>query len=146
MKINIETISSDVEEEIVIRCHELNDEVIEIMNKLKTVKDNSLICFKDDKIFKVDYSDIYYIESVENKTFVYLEKNVYETKLKLYEIEEALRGTKCFRASKSTIVNAKKIKYVIPSFSSRFDCLLMNNERMVISRQYVPVLKEILGL
>ncbi|MCW1941557.1 LytTR family transcriptional regulator [Bacillus anthracis] len=50
----------------------------------------------------------------------------------------------CFRATKSTILNIAKITSVHPSFSGRFEAMLDNGERVVISRQYVPVLKKCL--
>ena len=39
-----------------------------------------------------DLEDIYYFEAVDNKVFLYLEKEVYETKLKLYELEDIFQG------------------------------------------------------
>lgn len=36
MKISIEEINKDLEEEILIRCHEVDDEICEVVNKLKT--------------------------------------------------------------------------------------------------------------
>jgi len=50
------------------------------------------------------------------------------------------------RASKSMIINLDMIKYLSPAFGGRFEALLENDEKVIISRQYVPVLKERLGL
>ncbi|MGE7841080.1 hypothetical protein ACQKNX_09835 [Lysinibacillus sp. NPDC093712] len=36
MKISIEEISKELIEEILIRCHEVDEEILEIVNKLKT--------------------------------------------------------------------------------------------------------------
>ncbi|MED3656454.1 LytTR family DNA-binding domain-containing protein, partial [Heyndrickxia sporothermodurans] len=43
----------------------------------------------------------------------------------------------CFRAAKSTIINIHGISFIHPSFNGRFEAVLDNGERAVISRQYV---------
>lgn len=145
IKISIEEISQELEEEILIRCHEVNEEIKEIINKLKT-ENPLLLGHQNDSIHRVKLSDIYYFEAVEGKVFIYCRDNVFEVKQKLYELEELCKGKNCFRASKSTILNITKISSVYPTISGRFEAVLDNGERTVISRQYVPVLKNMLGL
>ena len=148
IKVSIQTIDKKEDEEIVIKCHELNDEVLEIMKKLQTqdTKPQSLVGTKDDQIYTIKFKDILYVEATENKTFIYCEKDFFESKLKLYEIENLLDGNSFFRCSKSMILHASKISYVSPAFNGRFEAALVNNERIIISRQYVPELKKILGI
>lgn len=59
-----------------------------------------------------------------------------------------MRGKEIFfRASKSIIINlTKKISFVRPSISGRFEAKLDNGESVAVSRHYVPVLKNMLGL
>jgi DNA-binding LytR/AlgR family response regulator len=104
-----------------------------------------LIVYKGSEIHRVAPTDVFYIETVDNKTFLYCEENVYEIKQKLYELEE-LKMKDFLRISKSTIVNLSKIKSLIPSMSGRLEAVLSNGERVVISRQYVSVLKKNLGM
>ena len=145
MKISIEEISKELAEEILIRCHEVDDEINEILNKLKT--ENIIVLgYKNDKVHRISLRDIYYFEAVDGKVFTYCRDSVFEVKQKLYELEEICKGKNCFRASKSTILNLTKISSVYPSISGRFEAVLDNGERAVISRQYVPVLKNMLGL
>ncbi|MFJ8090612.1 LytTR family DNA-binding domain-containing protein [Lysinibacillus sp. NPDC095746] len=145
MKISIEEISQELEEEILIRCYEVDDEVYEIINKL-TTEDIILLGHQNDSIHRIKLHDIYYFEAVEGKVFIYCKDTVFEVKQKLYELEELCKGKNCFRASKSTILNITKISSVYPTISGRFEAVLDNGERAVISRQYVPVLKNMLGL
>lgn len=77
---------------------------------------------------------------------MYLEKDVYETKMKLYELEERFRGTDFLRVSKSVILNLSKVKSLSPAFNGRFEATMKNGEKLIISRQYVPALKEKIGL
>jgi len=94
----------------------------------------------------IEPKDIFYFESVDKKTFIYTEYQVLETTMRLYEIENKLSKHDFFRASKSTVINISKIKNLSPRFNGRLDALLENDEKLIISRQYVPVIKEIIGL
>ncbi|MGE7690245.1 LytTR family DNA-binding domain-containing protein [Lysinibacillus sp. NPDC097214] len=145
MKISIEEISQEFEEEILIKCHEVDDEIYDIINNLKT-ENLILLGHQNDSIHRIKLSNIYYFEAVEGKVFIYCRDNVFEVKQKLYELEELCTGKNCFRASKSTILNIAKISSIYPTISGRFEAVLDNGERTVISRQYVPVLKKMLGL
>ena len=144
-KVTINQIDADKSEEIVINCHEINDEVLKIVEKLKK-SETVLLGSKDSEMFQIELKDIYYIKSVDNKTYICMQKNVFESKLKLYEIEELIRNTKLFRCSKAMILNLSKIRSVSPSVNGRFEAKLLNGESVIISRQYVPNLKKLLGM
>ena len=147
-RVSIEPIDKTKAEEIIIKCHEVNDEVLSIVDKLKNndKKANTITGIKGDDIYSIKLKDIYYIEATENKTFIYLKDDCYESKLKLYEIENELKDLSFFRCSKSMILHYSKIECVTPAFNGRFEAKLKNGEKVIISRQYVPVLKEILGI
>ncbi len=144
-KVTINQIDADKSEEIVINCYEINDEVLQIIEKLKK-SETVLLGSKDSEMFQIELKDIYYIESVDNKTYICMQKNVFESKLKLYEIEELIKNTKLFRCSKAMILNLAKIRSVSPSVNGRFEAKLLNGESVIISRQYVPSLKKLLGM
>ena len=144
-KVTIKQIDANEDEEIIVKCHEISDEVLSVVERLKR-NENILLGNKDNEVFRIDLKDVYYIESVENKTFICLQKNVFESKLKLYEIEEMTQNSKLFRCSKAMILNIAKIRSVSPSVNGRFEAKLTNGESVIISRQYVPVLKKRLGM
>ena len=145
MKIIIEDIGPEEEEAIIIRCREVDEAVLRLVNSLK-LKKEKLAVRQGEKIFRIAPEDIYYFEAVDNKVFLYLEQSMYETRLKLYELERRFEGTDFFRISKSVILNLAKVKNFYPTFNGRFEALMKNGERIAISRQYVPLLKDRLGL
>ena len=147
-KVSIQQIEDNKDEEIIIKCHEINDEVLSLMQKLKdnTPKVDYITGTKGEGIYSIKIKDIYYIEATENKTFIYLKDDFYESKLKLYEIEELVKKYQFFRSSKSIVLNYSKIDFVTPAFNGRFEAKLLNGEKIIISRQYVKVLKDILGI
>lgn len=145
MKITIVEPAEGEEDEIIIRCRNMDERMLKLIYALKEGQEK-LTGIRDGNYFQIAPREIYYFEAVDNKVFLYLEREVYETKQKLYELEEQFVGTDFFRASKSCIVNLAKVKSVSPAFNGRFEALMKNGERVIISRQYVPVLKEKLGL
>jgi DNA-binding LytR/AlgR family response regulator len=145
MKITILDCAPGEEEEITIRCRQLDESLLKLLYTLKAGKDKITVS-KEEKIYQLPLSQIYYFEAVDGHVFAYVEKNVYDTKFRLYELEERLRQTDFFRASKSTIINLSKVRNIGPDFNGRFEVYMKNGEQLIVSRQYVPELKKKLGL
>lgn len=145
IKIIIEKIPDGIEPEIIIKCNEVDDSFMQLIHSIKSTS-KKLVGLIDLHMHIVDPNDVFYFEAVDNKVFIYCKEKVFESKLKLYEIEKIYENGDFFRASKSTILNIAKINSVCPLFYGRFEALLLNGEKVVISRQYVPVLKRKLGL
>lgn len=144
MKIIIEDLREDEEEQIIIKCHQLTPEINRLISSLKS--QDSLIAYDGSEIYRVPQSKVYYIESIDNKIFLYCREKVYELKQKLYELEDCLSGRDFLRVSKSVILNLSKIKSLSPALSGRFEAVLFNDEKTIISRQYVSDLKKRLGI
>lgn len=145
MRVIIEELKAGEEESILIKCSEIDDSLMKLINGFKQ-ENMRIVANRNGNIYRIEPKEIYYFESVDNKTFVYDKAEVYETKMKLYELEKELAQSDFFRASKSTILNLSKIKSMAPAFSGRLEALLKNGEKVIISRQYVSGLKERLGI
>ena len=145
MKITIEDRPDGGEDEIIIRCKHVDEHLLKLVYALKAGQEK-LTATKGTDLVQVMPKEIFYFEAVDNKVFLYLEKDVYETKQKLYELEERFRGTDFVRVSKSVILNLSKVKSLSPAFNGRFEATMKNGEKLIVSRAYVPALKEKLGL
>lgn len=145
MKIQIHENASQKETEVIIHCKEANEQIIK-MAAMMRVYDRKLTGTREGETYILDAAKILYIDTVDKKTFFYTGKEVYETSLKLYELEERLAGCDFFRASKSTIVNFNQIRSLRPDFGGRMLLVMNNGEKLYVSRQYVSVIKEKLGL
>jgi DNA-binding LytR/AlgR family response regulator len=145
MKVTIEKIPPGSEPEIIVRSNELDDSLMQFIYSINSPP-KKLIGIADLRMHILEPKDVYYFESVDNKVFIYSKDKLYESKLKLYEIEEEYDNSGFFRASKSIILNIAKIESVKAVFYGRFEALLQNGEKVLISRQYVPVFKKRLGL
>lgn len=143
MQTKITRIERDKPEILEIRCHEISDEVREIVAFVKS-RQGQLTGTADDRMYEIAVSDIFYIESVDNKTFIYCKNREYETKQKLYELEEMLRDKHFLRVSKSVLLNLMKVSSIKPALNSRFTAVLFSGEQVIVSRKYVPELKKAL--
>ncbi|MDO5294555.1 MAG: LytTR family DNA-binding domain-containing protein [bacterium] len=145
MKITIEELKDGEEEEIIVRTNTMDEQLLQLIYNVK-MKSKRITGTRQERLYVIAPKDIYYIESVDNKVFIYTKDSVYESKQKLYEFEEQFKNTEFFRASKSVILNRNKIKSLSPAFNGRLEALLHNGEKVIISRQYVAVLKRMLML
>lgn len=145
MKITIETPRPGEEDEIIVRCTALDEQLMKLIYALK-MRQDKITGYVEDKIVKLEPKEIFYFESVDNKVFAYTDKGVYEVRRKLYEIEEDFTHMDFLRISKSSIVNVAKIAYLRPIFNGRFEAKLKNDEKIIISRQYIVDLKKKLGI
>jgi DNA-binding LytR/AlgR family response regulator len=123
-----------------IRCHEITEEIKEIVTFVKT-RQGRLTGMLEDRQFEVPVPDVCYIEAVDNKVFLYTVKQVYETRQKLYELEELLKEKYFLRVSKSLLLNLLKVRAIKPALNGRFTAVLQSGEEIIISRKYVPELK-----
>ena len=143
MEIKIFKVGKEKPEEVEIRCHEMTEEVREIVAFVKT-RQGQLTGMLEGKQFEIAVTDLAYVEAVDNKVFLYTQKQVYETRQKLYELEELLRE-KCFlRVSKSLLLNLMKVQAIKPALNGRMLAVLRGGEEIMITRKYVSDLKRAL--
>lgn len=141
MQIKVKTIGNQETEYIEIGCHKQDERITEIIRFVK-LHQGSIEAFREERQYQIPITDIYYIESVEDRTFLYLKKDCYESRKRLYEFEELLADRHFARISKSVLVNMMKITAIKPALNGRFLCQLNNGEKVIISRKYVPDIKE----
>lgn len=144
MQVHIEKVSSKDEEQAVIKAVEITDEIKGAVELLEGEAKGFAVS-RNGQTYIIKASAVYYIESVDKKTFVYTKQGCYDTKYRLYELEVMLGGY-FMRCSKSMIINLKKIRNVRSQISGRIDATLLNDEVVVISRGYVKEVKRRLGI
>lgn len=143
MNIKVLKIPMDQSEELEIRCHEETELVHEIVTFVTSIQ-GRLSCILEGEHYEIPVSDILYVESVDNITFIYSSSKVFESKQKLYELEGILKEKWFLRVSKNLVVNLMKVKSIKPALSGRYYAILQNAEEIIISRKYVPDLKRAL--
>lgn len=143
MKIKAEQDLSCEDIEITIKYSQKDKRLTRIIEYLQSC-DLQIKCSVDDMEQMIYISDIYYIESVDKKTFVYLEKEVYHIDLRLYQLKEKLQNFGFVRISKSCLLNINVMKNIRPLFNSRMEATLNNGEKVYVSRKYLNEVKKAL--
>lgn len=144
MKIKTEQDLSCKEIEVTIRYPQKDRQVNRIIDFLQSF-DMQIKCDSDHAVRMINISDIYYIESVDKKTFVYLENTVYHTDLRLYQLKDKLWEYGFVQISKSCILNINALESMKPLFNSRMEATLKNGEKVHINRSYLNGVKRALG-
>lgn len=141
MKITINSDTKAEELEIAITCSQLTPEIDRIIAMLRML-DLQLTGQKDGETFILRSERVLYIDTVDKKTFIYTSDDVYETSLKLYELEEQLLNVGFFRANKSCIINFRHIVSLKSELDRKVLVTMRNGEKLIVSRQYAQQLKE----
>lgn len=88
--------------------------------------------------------DIYYVDTVDRRTFLYLEKDVYNADLTLSDFMELFGEQGFARVNKSQIVNLRRIRRIRPTAGMRVLAVLDNGEQLVINRSYRSSFEDVL--
>lgn len=143
MKIKEEQNLSCNETEVIIKYSQKDKQVHRIIDFLQSF-DMQIKCTGDNAERMINILDIYYIESVDKKTFVYLENAVYRTDFRLYQLKSRLQTYGFVQISKSCILNINVLDSIRPLFNSRMEAALKNGEKVNINRSYLNDVKKAL--
>jgi DNA-binding LytR/AlgR family response regulator len=114
MKIRVEIDPTNgEEEEVVIRCNTLSEEVMMLQKQLSEIVSSKLKLevYKGDTVLYLSPDEILFLETADNFLAVHTAKEIYSAKQRLYELEEMLPSS-FVRISKSSIVNITNIRSV----------------------------------
>ena len=145
MKITVEHTENE-ENEVILRCRELDDEMLRLLALVRSGMQKLLVWNEGRDLLPLSISDVVYCETVEEKTFVYTEKGMYQTALTLAELEERWAATGLLRCGKSCVANLYAIRQLRSCGAGRIEATLSTGEKIMISRHYAPALREKLGM
>ncbi len=143
MKIRIEIDDKIEEDEVIVRCSELNDKVKNIQMILADILEqgNHITFYKHNKDYYLPLEEVLFFETEENGISAHTISDVYQVKYKLYELEELLPRY-FIRVSKSTILNINHIYSITRNISSSSIVEFQHTHKKVyVSRHYYKPLK-----
>jgi DNA-binding LytR/AlgR family response regulator len=145
LKIHINEDPKLMEMEITINCNRITAEVEKLISMLR-VMDLKLTGKKENQTFILDAAKVLYIDTVDKKTFFYTKSDIFETELKLYELEEQLAALDFIRVNKSCVLNFNQIISIKADIDGKLLVTMSNQEKLFVSRQYAPIMKKKLGV
>ena len=142
MKIKIEIDDGLEEEEIVIRCKSLSEDVISIQKRITDAVNSrmQLEVRRGEKEYYLTIDEILFFETDENGVVVHTATQIYEIKHRLYELEDLLPGN-FVRVAKSTILNAHTVRSINKNITGASEVeFIGSNKKVFVSRNYLKLL------
>ena len=127
---------------VIVEYPEYDQTVERLVNKIKNLS-VSFTGKADGKTFSIDISDIYYIENVERKIFLYSKKDVYRFDGNMTDIDSAITDTDLVRISRTCFMNVSHLREIMQMKNSHLDAVLDNGEKLIVSRKYLKDIKKI---
>ena len=141
MKLQIKEGAPDRDPVVIIKCNTIDKNIKKIAEFIKQYM-LTITCLKDGKTSQVPIDSVLYIDTVDNRTFVYCANEVYECKQKLVHIEKELANTPIVRISKNCLLNVTYLRSVEPFLNHRMKAQISNGEWLIVSRKYISTLKD----
>ena len=134
---------SNVELTVTVEYPEKSSQLSRIIQKLKS-ENQFLIGSENGRDYKVLMPDIFYIESVDKRTFVYTRDMVFRSEKRLYQLENELKECDFVKISRNCLVNINELVHIRALANSRLEAELSNGEKIIVSRTYIPEIKRML--
>ena len=130
---------------MLVTCKELTPQVEKLLAAIR-ILDKQITANKGDSVCLIDLADVFYIEALERKTFIYTDKDVFDSDMKLYELEAAFAQYDFIRVSKNTICSLRKIKSLKSEVDRKIKITMENGYQIIASRMYADELRKKLGV
>ncbi len=142
MKIDIKQITEG-EESVVIRYRDLTPSIGKIISIINE-EDNRLRGKTEEGEVFFSKDDILYLESVDDKVFVYTVDKVVRIDGSLNTFLAGNQDESFFRCSKSMIINVGRVTALKSLSSNRIDATMEGGEHIIISRRYASDFRRLL--
>lgn len=127
---------------VIIEYPEWDETVEGLVRKIGRM-DLSFVGKTEERSVNVCISDIYYIENVERKLFLYTKDKVFRFDGTMSDIENRIYDTGLVRISRTCIMNTGYLKEIKQIRNSHLEAVMDNDEKLIVSRKYLPDIKRI---
>lgn len=144
MRIRIEISDSIDEDELIIKCRQIDESIQNIQNYImeQSSKGLKIVFYKEDEEYYFPLDDVLFFETDSKKVYAHTMHDTYAIKNRLYELEEVL-PKKFVRVSKSTILNIRHIYSIQRNFTAASLVQFQGSHQQVyVSRLYYKNLRK----
>lgn len=145
MNIHLHIDAAHSKTEVHIYAAVYDEQIEQLMQKLKQSSQETIICYKDSDIYVVKIEDVFSVSIEDSKVWVQTDEDEFEARIKLYELVNKFPN-KLLRINKSTLVNIDKIMAIKSRLLNTPQVILSNEVELPVSRKYYPMLKTKLGV
>lgn len=148
MKIKVELNDSAEDIEVYIRAHQQNSKVQALTHYIENFEKNKdFISFKTDRGLEfINQKDIIYMEITGKEISIITDEHTYQTTGRLYQMIALLDKSLFVQVSKSAVINMNKLVRLENYFSGSMLAFLKNKNKVAVTRNFLPQLKEHLNI
>ena len=145
MKMRIELTDGSAEDEVVVRCSRIDDNVQKLQEFLINLSAPKLVFYKGSEEYYLPLEDLLFFATEGEQVFAHTHDDTFKVKHRLYELEEILPRS-FVRISKGTIVNTKQIYAIDRDLTSASRVSFSKTHKHIyVSRHYYRMLREKMG-
>ncbi len=130
-------------EEVIIRYREMTPQIEAIAGMVQGTGQKLWGIWQEERIL-ISPEEVFYLESVDGASFVYLKDKVCRVSGGVGELAALYAGRGFFRCSKSMALNIHRIERLKSEPGNRIRATMENGEQVMISRKYSGQLRQIL--
>ena len=133
--------------EVLIKAARLSPAVLQLL-QIQQLSDNrpTLPLTVGDRVVVLAVNDIVAIEVYGDELTVHTMTKVYTSRGQLKAIRAKLDPQLFIQVAKSTILNINYLTSLEASFSGNMTAFMSNQQKLTVSRKFLPDLKRLLGL
>ncbi len=125
---------------VTIEYPEYTESVKGLIKRIRSL-DLSFSAFSDDRQIRIALSDVYYLENVDRKVFLYTQGDVYRLDASMTEIDKITEDSDLVRISRTCVMNTAHLTEIRQLKNSHLEAMLDNGERLIVSRKYLREIK-----
>jgi len=142
VKLRIEVTDGSSEDEVIIRCGRVDDNVQKLQAFIQSMTAPKLTFYKDAREYYLPIEDILFFETDGEVIYAHTVNDAFRVKRRLYELEEILPHY-FTRAAKGTIVNTMQIYSINRNLTASSQVKFAGTHKQIyVSRHYYSTLKD----
>ena len=142
MKLRIEVSDEWPEDEIIIRCSNISEDVRQVQAYIQSLATSKLTFYKGNQEFYLTLDEVLFFETEGEQVYAHTESDAFRVRHRLYELEEML-SRPFVRVAKGTIVNTARIYAIHRNLTASSQIQFVGTHKHVyVSRHYYKALKE----
>ena len=125
---------------VTIEYPEYTESVKGLIKRIESLDVNFSVTSEDGQI-RIPRSDVYYLEIVDRKAFLYTGKDVFRLDASMQEILDITVDSDLVRISRTCIMNTSHLTGIRQLKNSHLEATLDNGEKLIVSRKYLHDIK-----
>ncbi len=126
---------------VTIEYPEYTESVQGLIKRIESL-DVSFSVIAEDGQLRIARSDVYYMEVVDRKAFLYTKKDVYRLDASMQDVPDLTSDSDLVRISRTCIMNTSHLTGIRQLKNSHLEAMLDNGEKLIVSRKYLRDIKQ----